>query len=112
MATKANLVIDKGSDFSVSLIVTGSDGLAFDLTGYTGTSKVRKHWSSNVVHTLSCNTRSDPTGGVLTLTATNTVTGSIPPGRWSYDVEVVGDVSGEVTRVLQGMITVTPEMTY
>ena len=102
MATKANLVIDKGSDFSVSLIVTG----------YTGTSKVRKHWSSNVVHTLSCNTSSDPTGGVLTLTANNTVTGSIPPGRWSYDVEVVGDVSGEVTRVLQGMITVTPEMTY
>ena len=111
MATKANLVMDKSSDFSVSLIVTGSDGTAFNLTGYTGLSKIRKHWSSNVYHTMTCDTSADPTGGVLTLSANNTVTGNIAPGRWSYDVEV-SNASNEVTRVLQGVVTVTPEISY
>tara|TARA_R110001592_G_scaffold52070_13_gene159680 strand:+ start:454 stop:789 length:336 start_codon:yes stop_codon:yes gene_type:complete len=111
MATKANLVMDKGSDFSVSLIVTGSDGTAFNLTGYSGNSKIRKHWSSNVYHTMSCNTTSDPTGGVLTLSANNAITGNIAPGRWNYDVEV-SNASNEVTRVLQGTLTVTPEISY
>ena len=83
MATKANLVMDKGSDFSVSLIVTGSDGTAFNLTGYTGQSKIRKHWSSNVYHTMTCDTSADPTG--FSPTADGTVTS--PP--WAAGVSSV-----------------------
>lgn len=110
MATKSNLVIDKGSDFTVSLNVTNTDGSAFNLTGYTGACKLRKHWSSNVVHSLSCNTSSDVTNGVVVLSANAAITGNISPGRWSYDVEVVSGTN--VTRVLQGVFTVTPEITY
>jgi hypothetical protein len=111
MATKSNLVIDKGSDFQVSLVVTNTDGTAFNLSGYDATCKLRKHWSSNVSHSLACDTTSDPSGGVLTLSANAAITGNISPGRWSYDVEVKNS-SNEVTRVLQGVFTVTPEITY
>ena len=45
MATKSNLVIDKGSDFQVSLVVTNTDGTAFNLSGYDATCKLRKHCS-------------------------------------------------------------------
>ena len=110
MATKSNLVIDKGSDFTVSLNVTNTDGSAFNLTGYSGACKLRKHWSSNVSHSLTCNTSSDVTNGVVVLSANAAITGNISPGRWSYDVEVVSGPN--VTRVLQGVFTVTPESPY
>ena len=110
MATKSNLVIDQGSDFTVSLNVTNTDGSAFNLSGYSGACKLRKHWSSNVAHSLTCNTSSDVTNGVVGLSANAAITGNISPGRWSYDVEVTSGTN--VTRVLQGVFTVTPGITY
>ena len=33
------------------------------------------------------------------------------PGRYVYDVEIVHDVSGSVTRVVEGQMEITPGVT-
>lgn len=109
MATKTNFVLDQGSDFSVTIDVTTVAGTVFDLSGYTAAAKLAKHWSSSNNYSLTA-TVTDASDGQITLSANNSTTGAIPPGRYNYDVEVTSN-TGTVTRVLQGIVTVTPEIT-
>lgn len=109
MATKSNIVIDQGSDLSLQVSCTNSAGEVFNLSNYTAACKLRKHWSSNTAYTIT-STITGATLGEITLSANNTVTTAIPPGRYMYDVEVTSN-TGTVTRVLQGTATVTPEIT-
>ncbi len=110
MAIKANLTIDKGTDYSIAINVTQSNGDVYVIDdGSTCSMKMRKHFSSNTAYTLTAQV-SDRTTGEITLSANNSVTGAIPPGRYSYDVEL--NQGANVTRVLQGTVTVTPEYSY
>ena len=109
MATKANITIDAGSDYSIAVNVTQANGATFIITGSTAACKVRKHFSSNTSYSLSAAV-TDGTTGEITLSANAAYTATIPPGRYSYDVELYQGAT--TTRVLQGYVTVTPEMTY
>ena len=46
MAVYANISIDQGSTFSSTVTVEGSDGLVFNLTGYTVRGQIRKSYTS------------------------------------------------------------------
>jgi hypothetical protein len=109
MATKSNIVIDQGSTLSLTVQVTTVAGDVFNLTNYTAACKLSKHWSSSNTYTLTA-TVTDATDGEITLAANNTTTSNIPAGRYMYDIEVTSN-TGTVTRVLQGIMTVTPEIT-
>ncbi len=107
MSTKANLVIDQGSTFSTTISLTDDDGLAIDLTGYTGQSQIRKHYTSatSVPFTVAI----APSTGQVTLSLTATVTAGLASGRYVYDVELT--TGSTVSRVLEGLVTVSPEVT-
>jgi hypothetical protein len=109
MATKSNIVIEQGTDFNLQVSVTQSNGAAFDLTNFTAASKIKKHWSSSTSHTLTA-TVTDTTGGEVTISSNNTSSEAIKPGRYNYDIEVTSN-TGTVTRVVQGIATVTPGIT-
>jgi|TARA_Y100001973_G_C5206732_1_gene341973 hypothetical protein len=115
MATKSNFTIDKGTDWSTVVAVTSANGAIFDVTGYACTCKFRKHWSSNNVYQIAADVSSG-TEGEITLSCQTTNSSAIAyspnyvPGRFSYDLDVVSD--GKTTRVLQGTVTITPEMIY
>ena len=108
MAIKANLVIDQGTSFSATIDVTDTANAVYNLTGHTVAAQMRKNYSSSTAVTFS--TSHNGSGGKITLllTAANTV--SLEPGRYLYDVEITSD-SGTVTRVVEGIATVTPGMT-
>jgi len=81
-----------------------------NLTGYSVASKFRStHDSGTVAGTFTC-TISDASAGKITMTMTNSTTSAIEEGIYVYDLEITSGV-GAVTRVLQGNITVTPEVT-
>jgi hypothetical protein len=107
MATKANLIIDQGSSFSTSIALTDNDGVALNLTGYTGAAQIRKHYTSSTAVTFTV-TIDVPNGEVL-LSLTSTQTAAIAAGRYVYDVELT--IGSLVSRVIEGIITVTPEVT-
>ena len=108
MATKANLVIDQGSTFSSDLTLTDENGDPLALAGYTANSQIRKWYSSTnaaATFTTSINTIS----AVITLALTANQTSNLVAGRYVYDVEI--NSGAEVSRIVEGIVTVYPEAT-
>ena len=108
MATKANIVIDQGTTFSTVITLADENGDAIDLTGYSANSQIRKHYSSSNSQSFSISLGG--TLGTVTLSLTSTQTSNLVAGRYVYDVEVVS-TSNVVSRIVEGIVTVTPEVT-
>jgi hypothetical protein len=110
MGAKANIVIDQGADFSTSITVADTDGNIVDLTGYTGRGQIRKHYSSSTKVDLTVTFGSPRTDGKVTLALSNVQTANIEAGRYVYDAELITS-SNTVSRLVEGIATVTPEVT-
>ncbi len=110
MAAVANLSIDQGATFTSDITVKDINGNVFDLTGYTAVAKLAKGYSSTRTRTaMATSFATDRTTGVLTISLTANQTAALDPERYVYDVEITSS-TGTVTRVLEGIITVRPEV--
>ena len=104
-----NFIVEQGATFTRQLTVKENTS-ALNLTGYSVASKMRStHDSSTVVGTFTC-TISNASGGIISMTMTPAVTGAIEEGMYVYDLEITSG-SGTVSRLLQGEVTVSPEVT-
>ena len=108
MAIKANLDIDQGSTFQTTVNVTDNDDNIVDLTGYSGVAQMRKHYTSSNYYSFTI--AISPSIGTVTLSMTANTTADITAGRYVYDCELT-DSNGAVTRLLEGIVTVTPQVT-
>lgn len=106
MAIKANLVIDQGATFASSIELLDQNDEAVDVTGFTARGQLRKHYSS----TNSVSFSTALANGTLVISLTANQTANIISGRYVYDIELVDSI-GTVTRILEGIVTVTPEVT-
>lgn len=106
MATKANIIIDQGTTFSTEIYLTDDAGNALNLLDYTANSQIRKWYTSNSAVSFTINLDS----GVVRLSLSANTTASLEAGRYVYDV-LLTDVGNTVTRVLEGIVTVTPRVT-
>lgn len=107
MAVKANITIDQGSSFETSLDVTDDNGDPIDLTGYTGAAQMRKHYTSSNSYPFTVSISFAV--GLVTLTMNAATTSAITAGRYVYDCELTS--GSTVSRVLEGIVTVTPQVT-
>lgn len=108
MGTKANLKIDQGSDFTTSITLTDDAGDSLNLYGYTGAAQIRKYYTSTNAVDFDVDVVAN-TGQVVLSLSSNT-TNNIVAGRYVYDVELT-DLNGVVSRVLEGIVTITPGVT-
>jgi hypothetical protein len=110
MAAIANLQIDAGATFTSDVTVKDANGNPFNLAGYTATAKLAKGFASTRTRVAMTTTiASDAASGVVTLGLSATQTGALEDTRYVYDLEIqTGDV---VTRVIEGVITVRPQVT-
>ena len=113
MAAIANLRIDQGATFTSDVNVADINGDAFDLTGYTASAKMAKGYASTRTRTsITTTINSDPTTGIITLTLTADQTNALDaPARYVYDVEITQTSDSTITRVIEGIITVSPSVT-
>ena len=113
MAARANLQIDRSATFSSDVTVTDTDGTAFDLTGYTAASKMALGYTSTRTRvSLQASINGDPTTGIITISLTADQTKALEaPARYVYDVEITKTSDSTVTRVIEGIITVSPDVT-
>lgn len=109
MATVSNLFVDAGADYSTIITVAATNGQPLNLTGYSVASQMRKSYSSSTVYNFTTSVY-DASQGKVRLQLNNSQSSAIPAGRWLYDVEITSP-SGTKTRVLEGIVTVTPEIT-
>ena len=109
MATVANIFVDQGSDYSNIITVAASNGQTLDLSGYTVASQMRKSYTSSTSYAFTASIYNAAQGKVrIQLTAVQSE--AIPPGRYLYDLEVTSS-GGARKRVVEGIVTVTPQIT-
>lgn len=107
MATKSNLLIDQGTTFSSIINLTDEEGNPINLSNYTGAAQMRKHYSSSNSVSFAVELTAN---GRVTLSLSANQTANIVAGRYVYDVEVTDNL-GTISRIVEGIVTVTPNVT-
>lgn len=107
MATKVNLIIDQGTTFVTAVTFNDESGSAIDFSSYTGQAQMRKHFTSSNSTSFSVSLSNN---GVVSLSLTANQTSNLVAGRYVYDLEVV-DSSNIISRLIEGIVTVTPNVT-
>jgi hypothetical protein len=110
MAIYSNISIDQGSDFETEIVVEDASSNPADLTGYIITGQIRKTYTSSTSISFVC-TLVNASSGIVKIALTNTVTDAMKAGRYVYDVEAQDGTGGDITRIVEGQITVTPGVT-
>jgi hypothetical protein len=110
-----DLEIQQGATLSLVATWKDSGGTAINLTGYTARMNVRETYSSSsAVLTLTTENNGITLGGsagTITLSASATTTAALTaPFSGVYDLELVSG-GGVVTRLLEGVATISPEVT-
>ena len=109
MATISNLFVDAGSNYSTVITVATPTGEPLILSDYTVKSQMRKSYQSSTAYNFNTEI-ANPSRGLIRLSLTAAQSEAIPAGRWLYDVEITSP-SGVKTRVVEGIVTVTPQIT-
>ena len=107
MTTRANLVLNQGDTFSTTLNLTDDNGFPLNLVGFTASAAMKKWYASNVA--FAFNTSINNSLGTITLEMDANVTANIFSGRYVYDVDITDGIS--TTRIVEGLITVSPGVT-
>lgn len=105
----SNIVIDQGADFNQTFNLESNANAPMDLTGYTGTSKLKKSpltkynsWTFGVQFP-------DRVNGTVRISMGSTITAGLRPGRYSYDILL--DDGSVKTRIVEGSAIVTAGVT-
>ena len=105
----SNIVIDAGADFNQVFNLETSANSPLDLTGFTATSKLKKHPASlkeQATFSVSFTNRAQ---GELKIALGSSITSALKAGRYSYDV-LLNDGSVK-TRIVSGSAIVTAGVT-
>lgn len=109
MAAVANLEIDQGSDWVSEITLENDDGTPMQLFGSTVYSQFRKSFGSLIGYSFVASILDD-TAGKISLSLPGATSSGIRPGRYLYDIEIISGANVK-TRVVQGIVTINPEIT-
>ena len=109
MAEKADLFLDKGSDFTTTLDVVNASDASVNMAAYSISSVIKAtHTNSQINSTSTSNLEFTATGysnGSVILNLTDTQTGRLQaPKRYLYDVKVT--TGSTTTKILEGFVHV------
>lgn len=113
-AARLDIVIEQGATFRLPCTWKDENGTPVDLSLYTAQMQIREEIASSAaLISLSSGTGEIELGAALgtilvTIPATTTATFTWTQGV--YDLELT-DLTGGVTRLLQGVVIVSPEVT-
>jgi hypothetical protein len=109
-AGKYDITIDQGSDFA-NFFAVKENGAAKNLTGYNARAQMRAKYSDTTpAATFTC-TMINASEGTLKMELGPSVTKLLTPGTYYYDLEIYTSNDVSVIRLLQGKVTLTPEVT-
>jgi hypothetical protein len=113
-AASYDFVIEQGATLVKPIIWSDSNGAPINLTGYSAKMQLRQSVNSDDV-LLELSSASNtlvitPATGTITMVFSATTTAAITWSRAKYDLEVTSE-TGAVTRLIEGLITVSKEVT-
>jgi hypothetical protein len=104
------LLIEQGATFSTTVNVEDTVGAAINLFGYSASSQMRKSYYSTS-NTIITSTITGNANGEITLSMTAANTANLTPGRQVFDLLINNTSTGIKTRVIEGIIIVSPGVT-
>lgn len=105
----SNITIPIGTDFQQTYFLEDYNNAPLDLTGYTGTSLMKKHPSSMTVAATFNVSFPDRLNGKIKISLGSTETLNLKPGRYLYDILVNSGTTK--SRVIEGSAIVTAGVT-
>ena len=115
MAVSYNTVIDQGADWYLTVTYENPNGTPINLAGYSAALQLRS-LPSDPTAVLTLTTANNGIAitaatGVVAIHATATQTRAIDEGTYYYDLEITDTFTSVVTRLVQGQVVVSPEVT-
>ena len=112
MAEYVELYIDQGSDFSTSINLNDDNtNIPQNVANYVISSSLRRSLlSPNATANLTCSVYDGPDGELL-LTMTAGETANLRAGHYLFDVKVTDIAFNVTSRLIEGIIIVTPGVT-
>ena len=120
MAGIKDLYIEQGATYKLAVKMKHADGTPFDLTDWTiQRGQIRKTRRSDTVVKSFTITVENAAQGEMTVSLSAEDSASIPAGetvsdprsKYVYDIEIENGVTGEVMRILEGFVYISPEVT-
>ena len=116
MAVVYNTSIDQGADWYINFTYQQPAGTPVNITGYTAALQIRTSpMAADAVLTLTSAVAGGITitgaTGLLACRATAAQTALIPFGKYAYDIEITAPSTNVVTRICQGTIQISPQVT-
>jgi hypothetical protein len=111
-AATHNVIIDQGADWRVDVIYKDPAGVPINLSNYTAQLQLRTSYdaaSAALNLTSSSGITITANAGRLAIHATATQTNALVAGDYVYDLEI--NLSGFITRLIQGRAIVRPQVT-
>lgn len=109
-AAYSNLYLEQGTTFTTTITLDDVYGETYNLAGYTASSQMRKsYYSANATATFSSSINVGQ--GTVTLELDANTTSTIAPGRYVYDAVISDSNTNVTTRILEGIIEVSPCVT-
>jgi len=106
------MIVNQGETFQKTFTYK-SGGVAVDLSSHTARMQVRSSYAAETALldiTSGGGNITLASNGVIAVTVASSVTAALAaPDTGVYDLEII--LSGVVTRLLQGSVTITPEVT-
>jgi hypothetical protein len=107
-----NFTLDQGSVFYINLAYQNPDGTPINLTGMSAKMQLARSYRTPKELILSSPSNGiviTPLTGKIAVTITDEQTGLLGSGFYVYDLEL--DNAGVIDRIIQGTITVSPQVT-
>lgn len=102
--------VDAGSTWMISMNWNNNDGTPIDLNGYIGRMYLKRNYNTPSAFEITTdNTRMTLGNGTIAWTVTDEDTSTLS-GQYIYDIELESFL-GTVTRLFQGSIKISPEVT-
>lgn len=105
----ANITIAGGADFQQTFHLESTSNTPLNLSGYTGYAKLKKSPASINTSATFAVSFPNPSDGRVRISLGSTVTASLKPGRYCYDILLNSGTSK--TRVVEGSALVTAGIT-
>ena len=105
-----NITINTGAYFYRDYYLDNSNGTPLDLTGYSAASQIRKHPDSlNAAASMNVGFI-DRTNGHIRVSLASTVTETIKPGRYAWDI-LFTDSGGKKSVLIEGNVLASADIT-
>lgn len=112
MSEYVEFYIDQGTDFNTVINLNDDDtNLAQNVSGYVVTGKLKRSLvSANAAESFRCEV-TDAANGEISITLAASNTSNLKPGNYFYDILVRDIDSNAHTRLIEGIVIVTPAIT-